>query len=51
LISILDETTIDAVANAWVNREVPGNSEELKPVLQDLKKLAAQARKDGRALF
>jgi hypothetical protein len=51
LISILDETTIDAVASDWVNREVPGNSEELKPVLQDLKKLAAGARKDGRALF
>jgi hypothetical protein len=51
LLSVLDEPTIDAVAIAWVNREVPGNSEELKPILRDLKRLAAHAQKDGRALF
>jgi hypothetical protein len=51
LISVLDEPTIGTVAKAWVNREVPGNSEQLKPVLRDLKKLAGQAQKDGRALF
>jgi hypothetical protein len=51
LIAILDEPTIDEVAKAWVNREVPGSSEELKPVLRDLKKLASQAQKDRRALF
>jgi hypothetical protein len=51
LLSVVDEPTTDAVAKAWVNREVPGNSEELKPVLRDLKRLAAQAQKNGGALY
>jgi hypothetical protein len=51
LLSVLDEPTVDAVAKAWVNREVPGNSEELKPALRDLKRLAAQAQKNGGTLY
>jgi hypothetical protein len=52
LISLLDEREINRVADAWAHpREVPSNAEELKPVLRDLKRLAAQARKNGGALY
>jgi hypothetical protein len=52
LISRLDDTAINRVAEAWVHpREVPSSSEELKPVLHDLKRLAAQARTNGGTLY
>ncbi len=52
LIALLDETAIDRVADAWVHpREVPGTSEELRPVLQDLRRLATQARNNGGTLY
>jgi hypothetical protein len=52
LIALLEETAIDRVADAWAHpREVPGTSEELRPVLQDLKRLAAQARNNRGELY
>jgi hypothetical protein len=52
LISLLDETAINRVADGWAHpREVPGTSDELKPVLRDLKRLAAQARKNAGTLY
>ena len=51
-ISTADETTINHAANIWAgNKEVPGNPEELKPVLRDLKMLATQAQNRGRKLY
>jgi hypothetical protein len=51
LIGALDEAAINADAHAWVGREVPGDADELKPVLRDLKELAIQARQRGRGLY
>jgi hypothetical protein len=51
-LSALNEADLHQVADAWVNpREVPGNSDELLPVLQDLKQLATQAEMYGRNLY
>lgn len=52
LISMLDEAAASSVADAWAqNKEVPGNSNELEPVLLDLKHLAIQAQKSGQSLY
>jgi len=51
LLAALDEAAINADADAWVGREVPGNAEELKPVLRDLKELAVQAQQRRRSLY
>jgi hypothetical protein len=52
LISLLDEATATRAADIWARaKEVPGNSDELKPVLRDLKHLAIQAQKSGRSLY
>jgi hypothetical protein len=50
-LSALNEADLHQVADAWVHREVPGNSDELLPVLQDLKQLAVLAQMYGRNLY
>ena len=52
LISALDEKAVTRTADAWATaEEVPGNSDELQPVLLDLKRLAIEAQKSGRDLY
>ena len=52
LISALNEATESRVADAWARaEEVPGNSDELRPVLRDLKHLATAAQASGRSLY
>jgi hypothetical protein len=52
LISVLDDTSASQAADAWARAdEVPGNSDELRPVLGDLKQLATQARTSGQSLY
>jgi len=52
LISALDETAANQTADAWARAdEVPVNSNELRPVLRDLKQFATQARKSGQSLY
>lgn len=51
LLAALGEAAINADAHAWVGREVPGNADELKPVLRDLKELANQAQQQCRNLY
>ena len=51
-LSALHEADLHQVAEAWVDpREVPGNSDELLPVLRDLKQSAIQAHVNGRNLY
>jgi len=51
-ISVLGETTASQAAEAWARSdEVRSSSDELKPVLRDLKRLATQARKSGQSLY
>jgi len=52
LISTCDEAAASTVTEAWAqHEEVPGNSDELRPVLVDLKHLAIQAQKRGQRLY
>ena len=52
LISALDEATEGRVADTWArSAEVPGDSDELRPVLRDLKHLATDAQTSGRSLY
>jgi hypothetical protein len=52
-LSALNEADQDQVADAWARaeEEVPGNSEELRPVLRDLHQLAIHAQKTGRSMY
>jgi hypothetical protein len=51
-LSALKETDLHQVAGAWVNPpEVPGNSDELLPVLMDLKQLAARSQMHDRNVY
>jgi hypothetical protein len=51
-LSALNETDQSQVADAWArNKEVPGSSEELRPVLRDLHHLAFQALTTGMGLY
>ena len=51
-LSALSEADLHQVAEDWVNpREVPGNADELLPVLRDLKRLALQAQMHSRNLY
>lgn len=51
-LAALSEADQDWVAVAWVNpKEVPGNADELRPVLRDLRRLAALAEKSGKSLY
>jgi hypothetical protein len=52
LVSALDEPAEKRVADAWVSPgDVPGDSDELRQVLRDLKRLAIVAQTDGRNLY
>jgi hypothetical protein len=51
-LSALNEADQNLVADAWARaKEVPGNTDELRPVLRDLRHLAAQAETSGRSLY
>jgi hypothetical protein len=50
LLSSVDSAALDRIAGAWVGEDVPGNADELKPVLHDLRNLAGQARLNGKDL-
>jgi hypothetical protein len=50
-LSALNEADLNQAADAWQCREVPGNADELLPVLCDLKQLAIQAEMHGRNLY
>ncbi len=51
-LSALKEADLHQVANAWAHPpEVPGNSDELLPVLLDVKQLALQAQMYGRSVY
>jgi len=51
-LAALSEADQDWVAVAWVNpEEVPGNADELRPVLRGLQRLAALAEKSGKSLY
>ena len=50
-LSALEQADLRQAADDWVHpREVPGNSDDLLPVLRDLKKLAILAQMQGRNL-
>jgi hypothetical protein len=51
-LSNLKGEDLGRVADAWVGpREVPGNSDELLPVLQDLNQLSIQAQINSKNLY
>jgi hypothetical protein len=51
-ISALSEADQSQIADAWArNKEVPGSSEELQPVLRDLHHLAIQALTTSKGLY
>jgi hypothetical protein len=51
-LSALEEADLRQVSDARaLPREVPGNSDELLPVLRDLKQLSIQAQMQGRNLY
>lgn len=51
-LSALNEAVQSQVADAWArHEEVPGRSEDLRPVLRDLQRLAMQALTGGRGLY
>ena len=50
-LAALSDADLHRVANKWVNPEVPGNADELLPVLRDLKRLAIQAETHGTNLY
>jgi hypothetical protein len=48
----LKEADLHQVADAWADpREVPGNSDQLLPVLQDLQQLSIQAQTNAKNLY
>jgi hypothetical protein len=52
LLSLLDETAANQAADAWARSgEVRSNSSEIRPVLQDLRRLATDAQKSDRSLY
>lgn len=52
LLSGLDPSVMRRTAQAWVDpREVPGNADELMPVLYDFRRLATQARQKNKGLY
>jgi hypothetical protein len=50
-LSALSETDQNRVAVAWVHPEVPGNVDELRPVLRDLQRLSTLAQTSGRSMY
>jgi hypothetical protein len=51
LLSSMNGDGMDRIAGAWMSEEVPGNADELKPVLRDLRYLAGEARLADKNLF
>jgi hypothetical protein len=51
-LSALNEADQNQAADAWArNKEVPGSSDEIRPVLRDLQYLASQALTTDRSLY
>lgn len=51
-IACLDDSAVDAIAEKWGLRyEVPGDGEDQKPMLRDLRRLAAHSLRQEKGLY